>query len=79
MERKVSVLQATDAAVQTLVVRALASAANASSCWDIRCEVREKLVAYFRREHPESFSRVRDRLEAMAPSVPRADWRQAAA
>jgi small-conductance mechanosensitive channel len=76
-DRKVNVLQVTDATEQTLVVRALASAANASSCWELRCEVREKLVAFLRREHPESFPRVRGRLEAMAPSVPRADWRQA--
>jgi small-conductance mechanosensitive channel len=76
-DRKVNVLQVTDATEQTLVVRALASAANASSCWDLRCEVREKLVAYLRREHPESFPRVRGRLEAMAPSIPRADWREA--
>jgi len=76
-DRKVNVLQVTDATEQTLVVRALASAANASSCWDLRCEVREKLVAYLRREHPESFPRVRGRLEAMAPSVPRTGWHEA--
>ena len=71
-----NVLQVTDATEQTLVVRALASAANASSCWDLRCEVREKLVAYLRREHPESFPRVRGRLEAMAPVAPRVKWRE---
>jgi hypothetical protein len=46
------VLQVTNVTEQTLVVAPLASAAKASSCWDLRCDVREKLVAYLRREHP---------------------------
>ena len=36
-----NVVHLTDVTEQTLVVRALASAAKASSCWDLRCEVRE--------------------------------------
>jgi small-conductance mechanosensitive channel len=56
---KVNVLQVTDAREQTLEVRALASAANASQAWDLRCEVRERLIRFVQREHPDSLPHVR--------------------
>ena len=40
-------------------VRALASAADASLAWDLRCEVREQLVGFIQREHPDSLPRIR--------------------
>ncbi|HJK89574.1 MAG: mechanosensitive ion channel protein MscS [Sandaracinus sp.] len=43
--KNVLVTEVTDRAVQ---VRALVSARNASDHWDLRCEVREKLVAWLR-------------------------------
>ena len=58
-DRKVNLLQVTDAKKHTLEVRALASAADASSSWDLRCEVREKLVAFVQRQYPHSLPRVR--------------------
>jgi len=57
--RKVNALQVTDATERTVVVRALASADNASSCWDLRCEVREKLIAFLQQELPEVLPKVR--------------------
>jgi small-conductance mechanosensitive channel len=56
---KVNILQVTDAKEHTLEIRALASAADASLAWDLRCEVREKLVAFVQHQHPESLPRVR--------------------
>ncbi|MGE0392959.1 MAG: mechanosensitive ion channel family protein [Vicinamibacterales bacterium] len=56
---RVNVLQVTDAKEFTLEVRALASAANASQAWDLRCEVREQLVDFLQRTCPESLPRVR--------------------
>jgi small-conductance mechanosensitive channel len=56
---KVNVLQVTDAKAQSLELRALASAADASLAWDLRCEVREGLIAFLQRNHPESLPRVR--------------------
>ncbi len=52
-------LQVTDASDRTLELRALMSAADSASAWDLRCEVREKLVEYLRREHPEALPRFR--------------------
>jgi hypothetical protein len=41
-------------------VRVLVSAANAAAAWDLRCEMREKLIELLRAEHPESLPRSRN-------------------
>jgi hypothetical protein len=51
------VLQVVDSTPWSMVVRALASAADAPSSWDLRCEIREQLIAFLRDEHPEAFPR----------------------
>ncbi len=56
---KVNVLQVTEARERTIELRALASASDASRAWDLRCEVREKLVAFIREHYPETLPRVR--------------------
>jgi small-conductance mechanosensitive channel len=56
---KVNVLQVTDSKEHTLEVRALASAADAGLAWDLRCEVREKLVDFVQRNYPGSLPRFR--------------------
>jgi small-conductance mechanosensitive channel len=56
---KVNVLQVTEARERTLELRALASAADASKAWDLRCEVREKLVGFLRERYPETLPQVR--------------------
>lgn len=61
-DRKVNVLQVTDARERTLEVRALASARDASSAWDLRCEIREKLIAYLQQNHPASLPHLRASL-----------------
>jgi len=63
---QVNVLQVTDATARTLEVRALASAADASAAWDLRCEIREKLVTFVQREHPECLPRFRALLAPAA-------------
>jgi small-conductance mechanosensitive channel len=66
---RVNVLQVTEAREQTLEIRALASAADASLAWDLRCEVREKLVQFLQREHPESLPRVRAELQPLVAGL----------
>jgi len=63
---RVNALQVTDAKEQTLELRALASAANASDAWDLRCEVREQLVAFVQHHHPDSLPRLRGSFETQA-------------
>ena len=61
---KVNLLQVTDAKEGTLEIRALVSASDASRAFDLRCEVREKLVAFVQQKYPESLPRFRTSLEA---------------
>jgi len=52
-------LQVIDADARTIELRALVSARNAPQSWDLRCEIREKLVAFIRDEMPEALPRER--------------------
>jgi small-conductance mechanosensitive channel len=62
---RVKVLQVTDAREHTLELRALASAADASLAWDLRCEMREKLVQFLQQHYPESLPRMRAELQTV--------------
>ena len=62
-DRKVNVLQVTDAKERTLELRALASSSDASKSWDLRCEMREKLVAFVQDQYPESLPKLRTTFE----------------
>ncbi|MEZ5787683.1 MAG: mechanosensitive ion channel family protein [Xanthobacteraceae bacterium] len=57
-------LQVTDAKADALELRALASAANASDAWDLRCELREKLIAFLQSECPEALPKRRQQTVA---------------
>ena len=37
---------------------------DSGKCWDLRCEVREKLVDYVQRNHAEALPRLRASLDA---------------
>ena len=52
-------LQVIDADARTIELRALVSARNAPQSWDLRCEMREKLIAFIRDEMPEALPRDR--------------------
>lgn len=56
---KVCVLQVTNASEHTLELRALTSATDASTAWNLRCYVREKLVEFIQKNYPESLPKVR--------------------
>jgi small-conductance mechanosensitive channel len=64
-----AVLQVTDATETTMVLRALVSAASAQNVWDLRCEVRERLLAWLQHRYPKALPRIRAELEApVSPS-----------
>lgn len=54
-----SILQVTNATERTLELRALMSAADAGSAWDLRCHVREKLLAFVQKQYPQCLPKVR--------------------
>jgi small-conductance mechanosensitive channel len=56
---RTSVLQVTDATGGMIRLRALVSAANAGELWDLRCLVREHLVAWVRDRRPAALPRMR--------------------
>lgn len=56
---KVVNVQVSDAREHVIEVRILASASDSSRAWDLRCEIREKLIAFIRDSFPESLPRVR--------------------
>jgi small-conductance mechanosensitive channel len=52
-------LQVTNATDKTLELRALMSAADASNAWNLRCEVREKLIEFVRHNFPDGLPKFR--------------------
>lgn len=61
-DKKVNVLQVTDTTAQTVEIRALMSAADSPTAWQLRCEVREKLLEFLQKRFPECLPRTRVEL-----------------
>jgi small-conductance mechanosensitive channel len=55
-------LVVTDANERAMQIRVLATAADSGKAWDLRCEIREKLVEFIQRNYPESLPRLRAEL-----------------
>jgi small-conductance mechanosensitive channel len=60
---KVGVLQVTDATERTMEIRALVSAVDSPTAWDLRVLIREKLILYLQEHHPDSLPRTRVELK----------------
>ncbi|MGW3808221.1 mechanosensitive ion channel family protein [Micromonospora sp. NPDC005113] len=67
---RVCVLQVTDATGGMVRLRALVSAADAGSLWDLRCLVREHLVAWIRDNRPTAMPRLRTELGDAGSDLP---------
>ncbi|WP_089155707.1 mechanosensitive ion channel family protein [Micromonospora sp. NBS 11-29] len=67
---RVCVLQVTDATGGMVKVRALVSAADAGSLWDLRCLVREHLVTWVRDHRPTALPRLRAEVGDAAGPLP---------
>jgi len=61
-DRRVCNLQVTNASERTVELRALVSAATSPRAWDLRVHVREKLIEFLQRNHPECLPRMRAEL-----------------
>ncbi|MEI4270764.1 mechanosensitive ion channel domain-containing protein [Klenkia sp. LSe6-5] len=57
---RVQVLQVTDAVGSVVRLRALVSAVDGPTLFDLRCHVREGLVGWLQREHPHALPQVRN-------------------
>ncbi|GAB7537246.1 mechanosensitive ion channel family protein [Burkholderia sp. 3C] len=71
---RVQVLQVTDATERSIQLRALVSSVDSSLSWDLRCRVREGLIAFLQTHYPDSLPRGRMELatpgEASTPDLP---------
>lgn len=66
-------LQVTDVREATVEVRTLMSANSAGQAFSLRCEVREKMIAFLQAEHPEALPRQRADMELSRPELNRHD------
>lgn len=70
----VCVLHVTNATERAVELRGIASAQSAPELWELRCELRENLIAFLQEQHPEALPVLRAHLqeqgEAGATSTP---------
>ncbi len=58
-DRKIKALQVTDLTAQTMEIRCLLSAKNSGDQFDLRCIIREGMIAFIQENYPEAFPRTR--------------------
>jgi small-conductance mechanosensitive channel len=76
---KVAGLQVTDSSQNTLELRALVSGRNAGDTFNLRCLVREKLIAFLQSEHAHALPRQRTEVAGPIDPADREQIRRAAA
>ena len=69
---KVGVLQVIDTTERTVTIRALMSAHNSPTAWDLRCEIREKMLVWMQEDCPEGLPRLRNDVTAALHAPDRA-------
>jgi small-conductance mechanosensitive channel len=52
-------LHVTDSGERTVELRALMSASDSGNAWELRCEVREKLITYIQQNYPHALPKLR--------------------
>jgi len=60
---EVASVQVTASSERTMTVRPLFSASDSSEQWSLRCEVREKLIAFVRERYPYALPRLRGEID----------------
>lgn len=63
-DERTNVLQVTEAVGGTVRIRALVSAYDAPTLWDLRCVVRESMVTWLRQHHGDAVPRTRVSMQA---------------
>ena len=61
---RVASLQVTDTTQSTIEVRAIMSAVDSATAFDLRCEVREEIVGWLQQHYPESLPRTRTEVRS---------------
>jgi Small-conductance mechanosensitive channel len=68
----VQVLQVVESGSDTMELRALMSAKNSPTAWDLRCEIREKMILWLQKEYPGALprNRVQVQMDQRQPMEP---------
>lgn len=68
----VQVLQIIESRQDTMELRALMSAKNSPTAWDLRCEIREKMIMWLQKVHPGALprNRVQVQMDERTPVEP---------
>lgn len=67
---RVSVLQVTEATESAIQLRILASSADSSKGWDLRCYLRENILNFINSHHPECLPKLRANLHEVDDTPP---------
>jgi len=62
-DKRVKVMQVTNASERTIEVRALMSASSSGNAFDLRCDIREGLIKFVQDQYPNSFPVTRALIE----------------
>lgn len=65
-DKKVCGVQVTSMSEKSIEMRVLVSAADASKAWDLRCQIREKMIDYMQKNYPQALPKFRADIENMA-------------
>jgi small-conductance mechanosensitive channel len=66
-DQRVCVLHVTDANEKGMQLRLLVSAVDSGTAFDLRCEIREAMIAFVAANYPDSLPRLRPVLDSPAP------------
>ena len=75
-DQRLCLLQVVEAGERSMQLRLLVTSANSSLNWDLRCKVREALVDFMQREHPQHLPLMRAEIagtpqaEKVSPGMP---------
>jgi len=64
---QVFAVQITDSKEATIELRIIASARTSPEAFDLRCDIREKVIAFIQREYPQALPRQRGEWRAIEP------------
>ena len=67
-DHKVCVLQVTSTSEKAIELRALMSASDASMAWTLRCEIREGILAFIKKNYPHALPKSRVELSNQTPA-----------
>jgi small-conductance mechanosensitive channel len=56
-------LQVSDASEKTMQLRVLATSADSSKSWDLRCKIREDFIAFIQQKHPQNLAQLRTKVD----------------